>query len=124
MAHVKKGYGAAVWPLPVSASAEDECTFVEAAERHYLVIAEVGVWNNLFDQDPYKAQQNIDYCIARMKQADRIGARCCVNCSGSYSKWWDGPHANNLTTETFNRIVSLTKDMLAEAKLTRTCYTL
>lgn len=121
---VRKGWGAATWPLPVNASPLDEQEFIHTAAKHNLVIAEVGVWNNLFDPDPAKAEQNTAYCIARMKQADRVGARCCVNCSGSHSKWWDGPHPDNLTKATFDRIVSLTKYMLKEAGMTRSCYTL
>lgn len=121
---VRKGWGAATWPLPVDASPLDEQDFVDAAARHGLVIAEVGVWNNLFDPDPAKAAQNIAYSIARMKQADRVGARCCVNCSGSLSTVWDGPHPGNLTPATFDRIVSLTRRMLQEADMTRSCYTL
>ena len=122
--HVEKGYGAAVWPLGVDASALDERDFVEAAERHGLVIAEVGIWRNLFDPDPAKARANVAYAVARMRQADRVGARCCVNTSGSLSEVWDGPHPENLTRATFDRIVALTRQMLDEAQLSRTDYTL
>ena len=87
--HVKRGYGAAYWPLPVDAPRERENEFCEAAARHDLVIAEVGVWNNLLDPDPERAAQNVRYCVARMRQAERVGARCCVNISGSLGSQWD-----------------------------------
>lgn len=122
--HVEKGFGAALWPLSEKASALDEQEFVEAARRHNIVIAEVGIWRNLFDPDPAKARENIEYSIARMKQADRVGARCCVNCSGSHSVIWDGPHRDNLTQATFDRIVALTQEMIDQAGLTRSFYTL
>ena len=58
LCHVKKGYGAAYWPLPVDAQPETEDAFVRAAGRHNLVIAEVGVWNNLLDPDFAQAEAN------------------------------------------------------------------
>ncbi len=122
--HVVKGYGAAYWPLPVDAPREREAEFCEAAARHDLVIAEVGIWNNLLDPDPEKAEQNMRYSIARMRQAERVGARCCVNISGSLSSRWDGPHRDNLTRSTFDRIVRLTRRMIDEAALEKSRYAL
>ena len=122
--HVARGYGAAYWPLGLDASPEKEQAFVDAAHRHDLVIAEVGVWNHLFHPDPETAENNVRVCIERMKQADRVGARCCVNVSGSCGPDWDGAHRDNLTKETFDRIVRLTQRMLDEAQLKNTFYTL
>ena len=122
--HVKRGYGAAYWPLPVDAPRERENEFCEAAARHDLVIAEVGVWNNLLDPDPERAAQNVRYCVARMRQAERVGARCCVNISGSLGSQWDGPHRDNLTRATFERVVALTRRMIDEAGLEKCRYAL
>ena len=124
LAHVAKGYGAAYWPLPVTASADEEDEFIEAAGKHQLVIAEVGIWNNLMDHDPIKRDANLRMAILRIKQADRVGARCCVNISGSRGPAWDGPHPDNMTEETFREVVRVTQQMLDEAEPTNTFYTL
>lgn len=122
--HVRKGFAAAYWPLKADADPETEQEYVRAAKKHGLIIAEVGIWNNLLDPDPEKAKVNRAYSIARMRQAERIGARCCVNVSGSCGPIWDGPHRDNLTGETFERIVRLTQEMIDEAELDQTSYAL
>lgn len=122
--HVEKGLGAAYWPLPADASAETEEAYASAARAADLIIAEVGIWNNLLDSDEEKREANILYAIGRLRTADRIGARCCVNISGSCSAQWDGPHPDNLTEATFERIVWTTRRIIDEAAPERTVYTL
>ena len=122
--HVKKGFGAAYWPLGEGVPQEEENAFVRAAQRHGLVIAEVGVWNNLLDRDPIRREESIQYAIRRLRTADRVGARCCVNISGSCGSFWDGPHPDNLSEETFRQVVSITRRIIDEAAPKHTCYTL
>lgn len=122
--HIEKGFGAAYWPLPVDASPAQEQEFISAAKKHDLVIAEVGIWNNLLDPNAQKQEENIRYAIARLEQAERVGARCCVNISGSLSTVWDGPHPQNMTEETFARIVSITQRIIDSVQPVRTRYTL
>lgn len=124
MAHVRKGLSAAYWPLPEGASPEQEGQYVAAARKHNLVLAEVGVWNNLLARDPQTRAQNLCYAIARLKTAERIGARCCVNITGSCSDRWDGPHPMNFAEETFQEIVRITREILRAVRPTRTYYTL
>lgn len=123
-AHVRKGYGAAYWPLAPDAPDAEARAYVEAAKAHGLVIAEVGIWNNLLDRDAAAREANIRASIAKLRLADAVGARCCVNISGSLSATWDGPHRDNLTEQTFARIVETTRRIIDEAAPTRTCYTL
>ncbi len=122
--HVKKGLGAAYWPLGEGAPPEEEEAFLKAAQRHGLMIAEVGIWNNLLDSDPVRREENIQYAIRRLRTADRVGARCCVNISGSRSAFWDGPHPDNLSEETFRQVVETTRRIMDGAAPKRTCYTL
>ena len=124
MAHVKKGLLAAYWPLAEGAGEAEEQEFVQAAQKHGLVIAEVGIWNNLLDSDPKCREENIAYAIRRLKTADRVGARCCVNISGSRGGYWDGPHPENLSQETFEQVVHITRRIIDEAAPRRTYYTL
>ncbi len=122
--HVRKGFGAAYWPLGEEATLKEEEAFLEAAQRHGIVIAEVGIWNNLLDCNVIRREENIQYAIRRLRTADRAGARCCVNISGSRSTFWDGPHPDNLSEETFRQVVETTKRIIDEAAPKRTCYTL
>ncbi len=124
LAHVKKGFGAAYWPLGEGVSEAEEEGFVKAAQKHGLVIAEVGIWNNLLDRDPTRQEENIQYAVRRLRTADRVRARCCVNISGSRSGYWDGPHPDNLSEETFQHVVNITRRIIDEAKPKYTYYTL
>lgn len=122
--HIEKGLSAAYWPLPDDATDVVIDEFLAAASRHDIVIAEVGIWNNLLDPDLAKREDNLRTAIRRLKTAERVGARCCVNISGSRSAIWDGPHPDNLTRETFGTIVSITQKIIDTVSPKRTCYTL
>ena len=122
--HVERGLGAAYWPLGLEATPAEEAAYLQAAAEVGLVIAEVGVWNNLMDRDLQKREENIQTAIAKLRQADRVGARCCVNITGSLGDRWDAPHPQNLTEETFAQIVRTTQRIIDEASPTRTFYTL
>ncbi len=123
-AHVRKGLGAAYWPLADNATAAERDAYLHAAQARHLVIAEVGIWNNLLDPDPARQEANILAAIQKLKLADAIGARCCVNISGSCSAIWDGPHPDNLTAKTFDAVVRITRRILDAAAPSRTFYTL
>lgn len=122
--HVENGFSATNWPLKLGADPAQEEAFVNAAKKHDIMIAEVGVWNNLLEYDAAEREQNTRYAVERLKTADRVGARCCVNISGSLSVFWDGPHPNNLTEGTFRQIVQITQRILDEAQPKHTFYTL
>jgi len=122
--HIRKGLGAAYWPLPVEAPESTRDAYLRAAQNHGLAIAEVGVWNNLLDADPAKREANIQISIQKLRLADAVGARCCVNISGSLAAQWDGPHPGNLTPETFETVVNITRRILDEAAPAKTFYTL
>ena len=122
--HVREGYGAAYCPVTQADSEETVLAYRRAAESHNLVIAEVGVWNNLLDADPSRRKANFEYSIGQMRLADKLGARCCVNISGSLSDTWDGPHPMNLTPATFDRVVEITQALIDESGIQHTYYTL
>ena len=122
--HVKKGYGAAYWPLPDDAPEGTIRDYVNAAEDANLVIAEVGIWNNPLDPDPEKRRANFERAVRRLATAEKVGARCCVNISGSRSALWDGPDPKNLTDETFDMVVETTQRLIDQVSPARTRYTL
>jgi len=97
----------------------------EAARKADLVIAEVGAWSNPMDPDPAKAREALEKCQGSLALADQIGARCCVNIVGSRNPaQWDGPHADNFSRETFDRVVAITREIVDAVKPRRTFYCL
>jgi sugar phosphate isomerase/epimerase len=88
------------------------------------VIAEVGAWSNPLAPDEKTAAAALAHCKRCLALADRVGARCCVNISGSRGQQWDGPDPRNLTEDTFDRIVQCVREIIDEVAPTRADYTL
>lgn len=120
----KHGYTAAYWPLKDDAGADQVKAYADAAVRAGIVIAEVGTWSNPMSPDEPTRRTAIEKCCKGLALADAIGARCCVNIAGSCGQQWDGPHPDNLTPATFDRIVETVRGIIDEVKPTRTFYTL
>lgn len=118
------GYGAAYCPVDNAAPAELVQAYEKAAREANIVIAEVGAWSNPLSPDEAEAAKALQHCKDQLSLADRIGARCCVNITGSRGAQWDGPDALNLTEETFEKIVVYVRDILDTVKPLRTFYTL
>lgn len=119
------GYNAAYCPVGLDASAAQIDEYCRAAQENNIVIAEVGAWgNNPMHPDTAVAEQGFRGLVAAMALAERIGARCCVNVSGSCGTVWDGPYPDNLTGETFGRIVTYVNRLLDEVRPQRTAFSL
>jgi len=120
-----QGYSAAFCPVDEDADGETVRAYAEAAERHWIVIAEVGAWgNNPVSPDEETRKAGIEGCCRRLELADRIGANCCVNVSGSRGERWAGPDGDNLTADTFALIVDSVREIIDTVAPTRTYYTL
>ena len=118
------GYSAAFCPVN---SDSDEATidaYIEAAKKADIVIAEVGAWSNPISVDNTEREAALEKCRVQLALADRVGANCCVNISGSRGPKWDGPHPDNLTDDTFDLIVESVRSIIDAVKPTRTYYTL
>ncbi len=120
----QQGYRAAYCPVDSRADDATVRAYEKAAAAADVIIAEVGAWSNPISPDEATRRAAIETCQAQLALADRIGARCCVNISGSRGARWDGPHPDNLTTETFERIVESVQEILDAVRPTRTFYTL
>ncbi len=124
-AHKKAGFRAAYCPLPVDSVDTLVNEYVKVAAQNDLVIAEVGAWSNPISPDRESAAKAMEKCIASLRLADRIGARCCVNISGSRNpEHWAGPHPDNLTEATFDLIVETTRKIIDAVNPSRTFFTL
>jgi len=115
-AHRKAGYGAAYCPVGPEADDPEIAAYRKAALDAGIVIAEVGAWSNPVSRNDAIRKQAVDKCIKSLELAERIGAACCVNISGSRGDQWDGPHADNLTEETFDLIVETTRFIIDAVK--------
>lgn len=118
------GYRAAY--CPVSADDDDATirAYVDAAAEADIVIAEVGAWSNPLSPDAQERQAALEKCKTQLALAEAVGARCCVNISGSRGAPWDGPHPANLTRETFDRVVASVQDIIDAVQPQRTTYAL
>jgi sugar phosphate isomerase/epimerase len=120
----KLGYRAAYCPVNAKASEDAVKAYARAAKRADIIIAEVGAWSNPISPDDKTRREARQKCRTQLALADRIGANCCVNISGSRSNRWEGPSPKNLTDETFDMIVETTRAIIDDVKPTRTYFTL
>ena len=120
----KLGYGAAYCPVGADAAEDVVKAYARAAKRAGIIIAEVGAWSNPISTNEEQRQAALKKCRQQLALADRIGANCCVNVSGSRGPQWSGPSEKNLTPETFDIIVETTRSIIDAVKPTRTFFTL
>ncbi len=120
----RHGYTAAYCPVT---SQDDPATiqaYREAADEADVVIAEVGAWSSPLGPDENERRSALKKCKEQLALADAIGARCCVNISGSRGKNWAGPDPLDLTHETFDMIVETVREIIDSVSPKRTYYTL
>lgn len=116
-AHRKIGYSAAYCP---NANLNDTArlrAIREGFARHDVVIAEVGRWVNLLDADPEKRAANLKTVTDGLALAEEVGALCCVDIAGSYSKKdWFGPHPDNFSKQFFDAAVENARKIIDSVK--------
>jgi sugar phosphate isomerase/epimerase len=120
----KLGYRAAYCPVGAGAADDVVKAYEAAAKKADIIIAEVGAWSNPISPDEKTRRDALAKCRRQLALADRIGANCCVNISGSRGERWDGPSSGNFTEETFDMIVETTRGIIDDVKPTRTYFTL
>lgn len=108
LAHVAKGFKAAVCPWWLQNTPEETEAFKAAMKKHDIRIAEVGAWCNPLDPNPEVAEKNIQYMIERLRLAEALEADTCVNILGSKNKdCWDGPCPEGYSEEFFDEAVAV-----------------
>lgn len=114
--HKELGCGCVNFPLNCNSDKELVSRYVQAAKENDLIIAEVGIWNNMLDADEEKRKAAIDYNIRQLIFADEIGAVCAVNIAGTpHGPRWDGGYRENFSPETFDMTVETIKYILKQA---------
>ncbi|NND34493.1 MAG: sugar phosphate isomerase/epimerase [Saprospiraceae bacterium] len=120
-------YRAAYCPIKVGADETRIKAFQKAALDNDIIIAEVGAWSNPISLDEKVRKEAVEKCISSLELAELIGANCCVNISGSRNPnpaYWAGPHADNLTPQTFDLIVETTRNIIDAVKPSQTFFAL
>ncbi len=124
-AYLEAGYSAAVCPPVSLAELERVAAIREAFAKYDIMLAEVGVWNNLLDPDETQRAANLQANMDKLALAEEIGARCCVNIAGSFNpERWDGPHPRNLSEEAFELTVQNARQIIDAVKPERTVFSL
>ncbi len=124
-AHRKLGYRAAYCPRVALKDTDRIRAIAAAFAKHDVVIAEVGRWVNLLDADPAKRSKNLEAVTEGLALAEAVGARCCVDIAGSYSRAeWYGPHPDNLSPKFRDEAVENARKIIDAVKPKRTkfCY--
>jgi sugar phosphate isomerase/epimerase len=124
-AYVEAGYSAAVCP-PVSLDDPERIRAIhDAFARHDVMLAEIGVWNNMLHPDPGQRIVNVEANVQTLALGDELGVVCCVNIAGSFNpELWDGPHPRNLSDEAFELTVENVRRIIDAVKPKRTHYCL
>jgi sugar phosphate isomerase/epimerase len=118
------GYRAAYCPVKADAGPEVIREYAAAARQAGIIIAEVGAWSNPLSPDENERRKAVQHCQEQLALAEEIGALCCVNIAGSCGERWDGPHPDNFTSATFERIVEVVREIIDAVRPRRTFYTL
>jgi sugar phosphate isomerase/epimerase len=124
-AYVDAGYSAAVCPPVTLEQPERVRAIREAFARRDVMLAEIGVWNNMLHPDPVQRADNLETNINALALGDELGVVCCVNIAGSFSPTvWDGPHPRNLSEEAFELTVQNVRKIIDAVRPRRTHYCL
>ena len=90
------GFRAVTAPFTCDTPREEIRRLLGICEKHDVMIAEVGVWRNLFDRTEGPA--NLDFAIRQLRLADELGIPCCVNVAGTDSPvGWDAADPGNFS---------------------------
>ncbi len=123
--HRRLGYSAAYCPNVKLSEPEKLKAIEKSFAQENVVIAEVGAWRNMLEQDPVKRRENLDYVIERLAIAEAVNARNCVNIGGSFNlKQWDGPDPRNVTKEYFDATVENCRKVIDAVKPKRAKFSI
>ena len=116
LAHVEKGFGAALCPDWISLERPAELrAFKDAMKKYDVRIAEVGAWCNPMHPDKKEAEAKIKYMIERLRLAEELEAATCVNILGTkQTGYWCGPHKECYSEEFFKEAVEVSQRIIDE----------
>ncbi len=122
LAHVKKGYGAALCPDWISLERPAELeNFKQVMKENDIRIAEVGAWCNPMHPDMMEAEAKIQYMIERLQLAEELEAITCVNILGTkLTENWFGAHSDGYSESFFEEAVAVSQRIIDTVNPTHT----
>ena len=122
---VKSRFRAVTAPFDCRTPEGEIRAYREICDRRGVVIAEIGVWKNLFDPDPTRAAEALAYAKGQLALADAAGIPCCVNIAGtSGSAGWDAADPSNFTDAAYAAIIASVRDIIDSVQPRRAYYCL
>jgi len=122
---IRSRFRAVTAPFNMHTPRKEIDAYRAACDRHGVVIAEIGVWKNLFDPDPAAAEKALCYAEGQLALADELGIACCVNIAGTAgAAGWDAADPSNFTDETYERIVRCVQKIIDEVAPKHAFYSL
>ena len=122
---VRSRFRAVTAPFSTHTPRKETEAYLAACERHGVVIAEVGVWKNVFDPDPAAAAEAQAFAEGQLALADELGIPCCVNIAGSAgTAGWDAADPSNFTEETYERVLRTVREIIDRVEPKRAFYCL
>ena len=122
---VRSRFRAVTAPFSMHTPRKETEAYRAACERHGVVIAEIGVWKNIFDPDPAAAAEARAYAEGQLALADELGIPCCVNIAGTAgAAGWDAADPSNFTDETYEKIVLSVREIIDRVAPRRAFYCL
>ena len=110
---IRSCFKAVTAPFNMHTPRKETEAYLAACDRHGVMIAEIGVWRNLFDPDPAAAAEAKAYAEGQLALADELGIPCCVNIAGTDSAaGWDAADPSNFTDETYERIIRSVREII------------
>jgi len=117
------GYRAAYCPPTKPGDTARIKAIREAFAKVNIVIAEMGAWRNLMTPDLPARKANLEYVIGQMAVADEVGARCCVDITGSFdAATLSGPHPKNYSQEFIDGTVENCRKIIDAVKPKRSKF--
>jgi sugar phosphate isomerase/epimerase len=117
------GYNAAICPEVSLHQREKIRAIQQAFTRQDVILAEIGVWNNMLDPNKKIRRRNLAENVRCLAIAEAVGVRCCVNIAGSFNPHsWHGPHPKDLSPEAFEQTVDNIRHVIDEVQPTRAYY--
>ncbi len=120
----KKGLKAASFPVDYKAADHVVDAYVKAFSDYDITIAEVGIWNSPFSLDHKVAEESRNTCLKQLELSEYVGAKCCVNVSGSAGDIWYGCYKENYSEKLYAQNVEFVQRLLDTVKPVKTFYTL
>jgi sugar phosphate isomerase/epimerase len=110
---IRSRFKAVTAPFNMYTPRKETEAYLDICDRHRVMIAEIGVWKNLFDPDPAAAAEALAYAEGQLGLADELGIACCVNIAGTDSAaGWDAADPSNFTDETYERIIRSVREII------------